>query len=105
MEGNAQSHWMDALAASAAVPMKNGQGSSVLLSIGLALLCLRGISMPVEMSFEADDPHSLLSHYLLDTEFLAQCARADVCKMEQLEVIAPEIRLAILALIAGEEQE
>jgi hypothetical protein len=59
---------------------------------------------PSWMHFTAqpEPPRAMLSNYLVDTEFLTKCASVHRSLIARSDVLAPEIRSAILQLAANQ---
>jgi hypothetical protein len=68
----------------------------------VAALSLRLTPTPVRFSAEPEPQRGLLSNHLVDTEFLAHCANQHEALISRSEVLAPEIRFAVLRLAANQ---
>jgi hypothetical protein len=66
------------------------------------MLSLRLTPSAVRFSAEPEPQRALLSSYLVDTEFLAHCASLHEALISRSEVLAPEIRFAVLRLAANQ---
>lgn len=64
----------------------------------VAALAFRLTPPCVHFSAQPEPPRAMLSNYLVDTEFLTRCATAHGKLIARTEVLAPEIRSAILQL-------
>jgi hypothetical protein len=67
-----------------------------------AVLSMRLTPTPVRFSAEPEPQRALLSSYLVDTEFLAHCASLHETLISRSQVLAPEIRFAVLRLAANQ---
>jgi hypothetical protein len=92
---------MEAFQANGNLPEQSGQLTWLLTGTALVLLMLRLLSLPREAKLEAEVPTSLLSYYVVDTEFLARCAAVNPGAIKRSDLLAPEIRMAVLRLAAG----
>jgi len=87
-------------------PQTTAKGTSrlpFLLVVFVAVLSLRLTPTPVHFSSEPEPQRALLSSYLVDTEFLAHCASLHEALISRSEVLAPEIRFAVLRLAANQQ--
>ncbi len=73
--------------------------AAILVWAFIAILVLRLMPDHVRFSPETDPQDSLLSTHLVDTEFLARCAVQHKGLISQTELLAPEIRIAVLKLV------
>jgi len=70
----------------------------LLIGTLIAVLTVRFTPNPVHFTTENEPQSSLLSNYLVDTEFLARCAAHHESLIGRTDLLAPEIRFAVLQL-------
>jgi hypothetical protein len=68
----------------------------------IAVLTVRFTPNPVHFTTENEPQDSLLSNYLVDTQLLARCAAQHESLIGRTDLLAPEIRFAVLQLAASQ---
>jgi len=77
---------------------------STLIAVTLLLLGALTFSLHARsLGNDGDEHKNRLSDYLIDTDFLQECARKHHRAIARSPIIAPEIRTAILELAAAAE--
>ena len=73
----------------------------LLIGTLIAVLTLRFTPNRVHFTSESEPQSSLLSNYMVDTDFLARCAVQHQGLIGRTDLLAPEIRFAVLQLAAA----
>ena len=106
MSGDSQSSCLGPLQTGCAAQIEsNRRLNTLLIGTTLILLLLRFFTFQPRIIIpESEPPGGLLSAYLFDTDFLTRCAIEHRSAIEQTEVLAPEIKVAILQLAAAQQR-
>ena len=88
----------EALPEGAAAVHQSKRFSGLVIGTALILFSLRLLSLPPQATLEAEVPSRLLSYYVVDTDSLARCALLHEQALQKSDLLAPEIRVAILRL-------
>ena len=80
------------------------EASRLWLLVGtlIAVLALRLTPNRVHFTTENEPQSALLSNYMVDTDFLARCAARHEGLIGHTDLLAPEIRFAVLQLAANQ---